>query len=82
MTIVRNTFRLKFGQARETLAIMKGSIAIQRRVPVNYAAGVADTAQRHCSGRNIFEDFAACPYRFTGCRRRSSSPCPRFRATR
>jgi hypothetical protein len=76
MTSVRNTFGLRFGQARETLAIMK------RSIPVNYAAGVADSEKDNCSGQNIFEDFAACPYGFTRCRRRSFLPCPRFRATR
>jgi hypothetical protein len=32
MIVVRNTFRLKFGKAREALAIMKDGIAIQKRV--------------------------------------------------
>ncbi len=31
MIIVRNTFRLKFGKAREAVAIMKEGIAIQKR---------------------------------------------------
>ena len=32
MIIVRNTFRLKFGKAREALAVMKESVAIQKRL--------------------------------------------------
>lgn len=35
MIIVRNTFRLKFGKAREAVAIMKEGIAIQKRAGVN-----------------------------------------------
>jgi hypothetical protein len=35
MIVVRNTFRLKFGQAREALAIMKEAIAIQKRAGVD-----------------------------------------------
>lgn len=31
MIVVRNTFRLKFGAAREALAILKEGIAIQKR---------------------------------------------------
>ena len=34
MIIVRNTFRLKFGKAREALAIMKEGLAIQKRAGV------------------------------------------------
>src|SRR4051794_26275958 len=34
MIIVRNTFRLKFGKAREAVAIMKEGIAIQKRAGV------------------------------------------------
>ena len=32
MIIVRNTFRLKFGKAREALALMKEGFAIQKRI--------------------------------------------------
>jgi len=32
MIVVRNVFQLKFGKAREALALMKEGIAIQRRV--------------------------------------------------
>jgi hypothetical protein len=35
MIIVRNTFRLKFGKAREALAIMKEGLAIQKRAGVD-----------------------------------------------
>lgn len=35
MIVVRNTFRLKFGAAREALAIMKEGIAIQKRAGVD-----------------------------------------------
>ncbi|HWF84990.1 MAG TPA: hypothetical protein VG222_09095 [Vicinamibacterales bacterium] len=35
MIIVRNTFQLKFGKAREALAIMKEGIAIQKRAGVD-----------------------------------------------
>src|SRR3569832_1062985 len=31
MVVVRNVFRLKFGKAREAVALMKGSLAIQKR---------------------------------------------------
>lgn len=32
MIVIRNVFRLKFGKAREALALMKQGIAIQNRV--------------------------------------------------
>jgi hypothetical protein len=35
MIIVRNTFQLRFGKAREALAIMKEGIAIQKRAGVD-----------------------------------------------
>jgi hypothetical protein len=35
MIIVRNTFRLKFGKAREALTIMKEGLAIQKRAGVD-----------------------------------------------
>jgi hypothetical protein len=39
MMVIRNTFRLKFGKAREAIAIMKDGIAIQKR-------GGMDASQR------------------------------------
>ena len=35
MIVVRNTFQLKFGKAREALAIMKEGMAIQKRAGVD-----------------------------------------------
>jgi hypothetical protein len=35
MVVVRNVFRLKFGKAREALAIMKEGMAIQKRAGVD-----------------------------------------------
>jgi hypothetical protein len=35
MIVVRNTFRLQFGKAREALAIMKEGMAIQKRAGVD-----------------------------------------------
>ena len=35
MIIVRNTFQLKFGKAREAVALMKEGIAIQKRAGVD-----------------------------------------------
>jgi hypothetical protein len=35
MIVVRNTFRLKFGKAREALAILKEGMAIQKRAGVD-----------------------------------------------
>ena len=35
MIVVRNTFRLKFGKAKEALAILKDGLAIQKRVGVD-----------------------------------------------
>jgi len=32
MIVVRNVFRLKFGKAREALAVMKEGVAIQKRI--------------------------------------------------
>ena len=34
MTVIRNVFRLKFGKAREAVALFKEGIAIQKRVGV------------------------------------------------
>jgi hypothetical protein len=38
MTVIRNVFRLKFGKAREAVALFKEALAIQRKVGA--AAGV------------------------------------------
>jgi hypothetical protein len=38
MIVVRNTFRLKFGKAREALAVMKEGIAIQKRLDADLSA--------------------------------------------
>jgi hypothetical protein len=35
MIVVRNVFRLKFGKAREAVAIMKDGLAIQKRAGVD-----------------------------------------------
>ena len=35
MIVVRNTFHLKFGKAKEALAIMKEGLAIQKRLGVD-----------------------------------------------
>jgi|SRR5580765_7018258 hypothetical protein len=35
MIVVRNTFRLKFGKAREALAVLKEGMAIQKRAGVD-----------------------------------------------
>lgn len=35
MIVVRNTFRLKFGKAREAVAILKEGVAIQKRAGVD-----------------------------------------------
>ena len=35
MILVRNVFRLKFGKAREAMAVMKEGLAIQKRVGVD-----------------------------------------------
>jgi hypothetical protein len=32
MIVVRNTFKLKYGKARETVAVMKEAVAIQKRL--------------------------------------------------
>jgi hypothetical protein len=37
MIIVRNTFRLKFGKAREAVAILKEGLAIQKRIGVDFS---------------------------------------------
>lgn len=36
MIVIRNTFRLKFGKAREAVALFKESIGIQKRLGMNY----------------------------------------------
>ena len=38
MIVVRNVFRLKFGKAREAVAIMKEGIAIQKRLGSDISA--------------------------------------------
>ncbi|PYR38448.1 MAG: hypothetical protein DMF89_09500 [Acidobacteria bacterium] len=61
MIVVRNVFQLKFGKAREAVAVMKEGVAIQKRlVPdvsarlltdvtgPNYARLVVDGAQSCC----------------------------------
>jgi hypothetical protein len=35
MILVRNVFRLKFGKAREALAVMKEGMAIQKRIGID-----------------------------------------------
>jgi hypothetical protein len=38
MIVVRNVFQLKFGKAREALAVMKEGVAIQKRLAVEASA--------------------------------------------
>jgi hypothetical protein len=38
MIVVRNVFQLKFGKAREALAVMKEGVAIQRRLAAEGSA--------------------------------------------
>ena len=38
MILVRNVFRLKFGKAREAMAVMKEGLAIQKRAGVDLSA--------------------------------------------
>jgi len=42
MIVVRNVFQLKFGKAREALAVMKEGVAIQKRLS---AAGAGNSEQ-------------------------------------
>ena len=36
MILIRNTFRLKFGKAREGVALLKEGVAIQQRLGMNF----------------------------------------------
>lgn len=38
MIVIRNVFRLKFGMAREALAVMKENLAIQKRIAPDVSA--------------------------------------------
>jgi hypothetical protein len=40
MIVIRNAFRLKFGKAREAVALIKESVAIQKRAGANFSARV------------------------------------------
>ena len=40
MILIRNVFRLKFGKAREAVALIKEGVAIQKRAGANFAARV------------------------------------------
>ena len=37
MIVIRNVFRLKFGKAREVVALLKEGIAIQQRAGANFS---------------------------------------------
>jgi hypothetical protein len=67
MIIVRNTFRLKFGKAREALAVMKESIAIQKRV--GHSAGPWSSRPTDCR-------FSTSRAAVHGVHRGSSPPDP------
>lgn len=48
MIVVRNVFQLKFGKAREALAVMKDGVAIQKRLaPEGSARLLTDLTGRH-----------------------------------
>jgi hypothetical protein len=48
MIVVRNVFRLKFGKAREALAVMKEGVAIQKRLAAEGSARLlTDVTGRH-----------------------------------
>jgi hypothetical protein len=48
MIVVRNVFQLKFGKAREALAVMKEGVAIQKRLaPEGSARLLTDLTGRH-----------------------------------
>ena len=47
MIVVRNVFQLKFGKAREALAVMKEGIAIQNRLGEGSARLLTDLTGRH-----------------------------------
>ena len=38
MIVIRNVFQLKFGKAREALAVMKEGVAIQKRLAADVSA--------------------------------------------
>jgi hypothetical protein len=40
MILIRNVFRLKFGKAREAVALIKEGVAIQKRAGASFAARV------------------------------------------
>jgi NIPSNAP len=40
MIVIRNVFRLKFGKAREAVALIKEGVLIQKRAGANFAARV------------------------------------------
>jgi hypothetical protein len=40
MIVIRNVFRLKFGKAREGVALIKEGVAIQKRAGANFSARV------------------------------------------
>jgi hypothetical protein len=48
MIVIRNVFQLKYGKAREALAVMKDGIAIQRRLAPDASARLlTDVTGRH-----------------------------------
>ena len=48
MILVRNVFRLKYGKAREALAVMKEGVAIQKRLAPDASARLlTDVTGRH-----------------------------------
>lgn len=48
MIVVRNVFRLKFGKAREAVAIMKEGVAIQKRLALDLQTRLlTDVTGRH-----------------------------------
>jgi len=48
MIVVRNVFQLKFGKAREALAVMKEGVAIQKRLaPEGSGRLLTDVTGRH-----------------------------------
>ena len=40
MIVIRNVFRLKFGKAREAVALFKEAVAIQKRAGATFAARI------------------------------------------
>ena len=40
MIVIRNVFRLKFGKAREAIALIKEGAAIQKRAGANFSARI------------------------------------------